>query len=47
MTKKQLITFIIVFVLVAYATFCFYDPEHAESVAKGFVAIIGGIGVWI
>lgn len=46
MTKKQLITFIIVFVLVAYAALCFYAPEHAESMAKGFVAIIGGF-VWI
>lgn len=45
--KKKFIAFVILFVLVAYAVFCFYDPEHAESVAKGFAAILGGVAIWI
>lgn len=45
--KKKFIAFVILFVLVAYAVFCFYDPEHAESVARGFATILGGLLVWI
>ena len=47
MTKKQLMTLVVLFVLIAYVVFCFYDPEHAESIAKGFVGILGGLIVWI
>lgn len=46
MKRRKLITFVVVFVLIAYAIFCFYAPEHAESVAKGFAAILGGL-IWI
>lgn len=47
MKKKKLITFIIVFILLAYVCLCFYAPEHAESIAKGFAAILGGFDLFI
>lgn len=47
MKKKKLIAFIIVFVLIIYACVCFYAPEHAESIAKGFAAILGGFDLFI
>jgi hypothetical protein len=47
MTKKQLMTFMVIFVLIAYVVFCFYSPEHVEGIAKGFVAIMGGFNLFM
>lgn len=47
MTKRQLIIFIVVFVLLAYVGLCLYSPEHALDIAKGFGAILGGFDLFL
>lgn len=41
--KKKYVKYLIIAAAVVYAAVCFITPEHAETVGRGWSALINGL----